>query len=194
MEIDRRLVDAASTILTGGNAKVHKSTRSGFTTSAIIAAEEAGKRILCVVPTNRISEETVFVASKGSAVSVRANYACLMLRDEIKNDKFLAKLPLPLPSCDDCFHFGTCPVTKVLASHALVIDITYSKLMALMLSKSNTAKRILTKLSSANIVLMDEAHMISLPAVVRVPAFSEVVIPEGYPVLSKILSKWFNFK
>jgi hypothetical protein len=80
MEIDRRLVDAAGTILRGGNAKVYKPTRSGFTTSAIIAANEMGKRILCVVPTKRIAEETVSNASKGTSVSVRANSACLMLR------------------------------------------------------------------------------------------------------------------
>lgn len=192
MEIDQRLVDAATTILRGGNAKVHKSTRSGFTTSAIIAAGDMGKLILCIVPTNRISEETVSNASGGSLVSVRANSGCLMREDEIKNDKFLAKLPWPLLSCEDCFHLGTCPVTRILASHAPVVVVTYSKLMALMLSKSNTAKRILKKLSSTDIVLMDEAHMISLPTVARVLAFTKIEIPEGYPNLAKILSKWFD--
>jgi hypothetical protein len=190
MEIDRRLVDAARQLLLGGSLKVSKSMRSGFTTSAVIAAKEMGKRILCVVPTNRISEETIFKASDGKVVNVPANYTCLILNDEIKNDKFLAKLPLPLPLCEECLFLNTCPVTKILSSVKPVISITYSKLTALMLSKSKTAKKILKKLSSADIVLMDEAHTISLPTIVRVSASIDVQIPIGYPSISKILSKY----
>jgi len=103
MEIDRRLVDAAGHLLQGGSIRLYKPTRVGLTTSAIIAAKERGKRILCVVPTNRISEETIFEASDGTAVSVPANSTCPILNEEIKNDKFLAKLPLPLPLCENCF-------------------------------------------------------------------------------------------
>ena len=192
MEMDRRLVDAASTILRDGNAKVYKSTRSGFTTSIVIAAKEMGKRILCVVPTNRISDETVNVASKGSAVSVRANHDCMILDDEIKNDKFLGKLPLPLPPCNNCFCLNWCPVTKILGSDEPVITLTYSKLIALLLSKSSIAKRILKKLSVVDIVFFDEAHIISLPTVIRIPAFCEIEIPDGYECLSSVISKFIE--
>jgi hypothetical protein len=194
MEIDRRLIDAAGHLLQDDSLMVYKPTRAGFTTSAVIAAKERGKRILCIVPTNRISEETIFKASEGTVVIVPANYTCLILNDEIKNDKFLAKLPLPLPLCEECLFLNACPVTKILSSDKPVISITYSKLTALMLSKSKTAKNILKKLSSVDIVLMDEAHTISLPAIVRIAASIDVQIPIGYPSISKILSKFNDLK
>jgi hypothetical protein len=192
LQVDQRLVDAACDILKGGSAKVHKSTRSGATTSLIIAARKMGKRILCVEPTKRISQETIQKASNGNAVAVHANSDCIMLKDDIGNDRFLEKLPLPLPDCNDCNYFGTCPVTEILKSSDPVITITYSKLMALMLSKSEIAREILKRMSSAEIVLLDEADTSSLPAIVRVPVFSKVEVPADYRNLFRVFKRWLG--
>lgn len=189
-EIDPRRVAAAKKIIEGGTSKVYKPTRSGFSTSAIIAAISSGKKILAIAPTNLIIEETVRKASFGNSVHVLPNCFCLRRREQIENDKFLAQLPFPLPKCENCTNYKLCPVTKVLDSDCPVIGITYRKLEALMLSKSKIAREVLEKISHVDIVLLDEAHTISLPTVVRVPALSEIDMPDGYTTLSKILSKW----
>ncbi|MGD0954267.1 MAG: hypothetical protein ABR985_18070 [Methanotrichaceae archaeon] len=43
-----------------------------------------------------------------------------------------------------------------------------------------------------DVVLLDEAHTVSLPNVVHVPAYSEVEIPSQYPTLLDIQQKWFE--
>lgn len=193
-KIDQERVEAARKILDGGSAKVYKSTRSGFTTSAVIAAKESQKRILCVSPTIRILKETVKKASVESAILVPANCFCSILNEEIKKDKFLKKLPIILPQCEKCMGFGICDVTEILnAKEPQVIGITYRKLEALMLSKSDIAKQIKKKLSEIDIVMLDEAHTIALPDVVRVKAFTEVVIPDEFTTLIKIHQKWIDF-
>ena len=191
-EIDTRRVAAAKRIIDSGSSKVYKPTRSGFSTSAVIAAINSGKKILVIAPTNLIIEETVRKASFGNLVHVLPNCFCLRRREQIENDKFLAQLPFPLPKCENCMNYHLCPVTKILASDCPVIGITYRKLEALMLSKSKVAREILEKISHVDIVLLDEAHTISLPTVVRVPAFSEIDLSDGYANLSKILSKWLE--
>ena len=128
-------------------------------------------------------------ASKGTMTSIKANSACPLLQDEIEDDPFLAKLPWPL-ECDECFQLGWCSVTGILASNQPIITITYSKLIALLLSASSTAKNILKKLSTFDIFFFDEAHLISLPTVVHVPACCKITIPGGYGTLSKIGLKW----
>ena len=191
-EIDQRRVAIAQEIINGGSCKVHKATRSGFSTSAVLAAGGAGRKILFIAPTNRIIDETVHNASLGNFVKVAPNFACLKLEDIIRIDKFLSKLPLPLPDCKECGNLGTCPVTEILTSDLPVMAITYRKLEALILSKSTTAKQILKRLSAAAVILLDEAHTISLPTVVRVDAYIRVEIPEGYPQLRDILTKWIT--
>ena len=191
-EIDARRLAAAKKIIDGGTYKVYKSTRSGFSTSAIMAAVKSGMNILVIAPTKRILEETVRNASFGNSVQVLPNCFCLNQREKIEQDRFLTKLPFPLPRCETCGSINRCPVTKILQSDCQVIGITYRKLEALMLSKSKVARRILERLSHADIVLLDEAHTISLPTVVRVPVFSEVEIPDKYAKLLNILIKWFE--
>lgn len=193
-EIDQQRVEIARKIIDGGSCKVHKAPRSGFSTSAVLAAVGAGRKVLFVVPTNRIIDETVHSASLGNFVKVAPNLACLKLEDSVGKDKFLSKLPLPLPDCKECGILGTCPVTEILNSDRLIMAITYRKLEALILSRSTIAQQILKRLSAAAIVLLDEAHTISLTPVVRVAALSQVKIPEGYPKLHEILAKWLELK
>ena len=190
LEIDERRVAIAKKIIEGGDSKVYKATRSGFSTSAIIAAFKSRKKILVIAPTNRILKETVKKASYGNSVQVFPNCFCLKRREQVDQDRFLTQLPFPLPKCEECANYSHCPVTKILDSDFPVIGITYHKLMALMLSKSKVAREIIAKLSNVDIVLLDEAHTISLPTVVRVPASSEISIPAEYEILSKILLNW----
>jgi hypothetical protein len=189
-EIDTRRVAAAKRIIESGTSKVYKPTRSGFSTSAIIAAINSGKKILVIAPTNRILEETVLKASFGTSVQILPNCFCLRRREQVEQDRFLTQLPFPLPKCENCSNYKHCPVTKILDLDCPVIGITYHKLEALMLSKSKVAREILARLSHVDVVLLDEAHTISLPTVVRVIVFSEIDLPDGYTNLSKILSKW----
>ena len=185
-DIDPQRVAAAKKVLENGTSKVHKSTRSGLSTSAVIAGAMSGERILFVAPTNRILNQTVSDASLGNLVQVLPNSFCLRLEESIKQDRFLAKLPTPLPKCEECQFFRACPVTEILDSDKPVITITYHKLEALMLSESRTVKEMIAKLSSVDVVLLDEAHTISLPNAVRVPASSEVEIPSQYLRLLEI--------
>ena len=194
MEINPELVAAASEVLKSGSCKVFKSTRAGFTTSAVLAAMEAGKPILVLSPTGKILSETVMKASKGRAIIVPANSFCPILQKLILYDRFLAKIPLPLPDCQDCNQMGKCPVTEILeADKPPVISLTYAKVNALMLSKSDIARQIKHKLSQVDVVLLDEAHVISLPSAARVQAFYCVPIPEGYPILTKVGQNWVDF-
>lgn len=193
MDINPELVAAASDVLKAGSRKVYKSTRAGFTTSVVLAAMKAKKRILVISPTNKILSETVMKASMGQAVSVPANSFCPILQEQIKQDNFLAKIPMPLPDCKKCPSLGKCPVTEILeADNPSVISMTYSKLNAVMLSRSEIAGRIKHELSRVDLVLLDEAHVISLPSAARVQTFYCVPIPEGYPILTEISQNWID--
>ena len=100
-EIDPELVAAASGVLRAGSCKVFKTTRAGFTTSAVLAAMEAERPILVLSPTGKILSETVMRASMGRAIIVPANSFCPILQEQIEDDRFLAKIPLPLPDCKE---------------------------------------------------------------------------------------------
>lgn len=193
MDVDLGLVAAASEVLEQGSCKVYKSTRAGFTTSAVLAAMELNRQILVVSPTKKILSETVMRASGGQAIAVQANSFCPMLQEQVRQDTFLKRIPLPLPDCQECYCLGNCPVTEILErDDPPVISITYSKLNALMLSRSEVARRIRKKLSRVDVVLLDESHAISLPSAARVQAFYSVSIPEGYPILTDICHSWID--
>ena len=194
IDIDPELVAAASEVLKAGSCKVYKSTRAGFTTSAVLATMSSKKRILVVSPTNKILTETVMKASMGRAIIVPANSFCQVLQELVRQDPFLARIPLPLPDCQKCPWMGKCPVTRIIeADDPPVISITYAKINALMLSKSETAKQIRKKLSRAEVVLLDEAHIISLPSAARVQAFYCVTVPEEYSMLAEVSQSWIDF-
>ena len=192
--IDPELVAAASEVLKAGSCKVFKTTRAGFTTSAVLAAMEAERPILVLSPTGKILSETVMRASMGRAIIVPANSFCPILQEQIEDDRFLAKIPLPLPDCKECPLMGQCAVTRIIkADKPPVVSLTYAKLNALILSKSEVARQIKHKLAQAEIVLLDEAHEIALPSAARVQAFYSVPIPEEYKMLTEISQRWVDF-
>ena len=74
-----------------------------------------------------------------------------------------------------------------------MMALTYAKLEALMLSRGKTAKEILAKISRGEVVLMDEAHVLSLPPAVSVRAFVSLKIPDKHKALTRIYLKWLDF-
>ncbi|NLH22345.1 MAG: hypothetical protein GX463_09295 [Methanothrix sp.] len=89
---------------------------------------------------------------------------------------------------------GQCVVTKIIeADKPPVVSLTYAKLNALILSKSEIARQIKHKLAQAEIVLLDEAHEVALPSAARVQAFYSVPIPEEYKMLTEISQRWVDF-
>jgi hypothetical protein len=77
-DIDQCRVEIAQKIIDGGSCKVHKTTRSGFSTSAELAAVGAGVKILFIAPTNRIIDETVH-STQASAILLRLHQISLVL-------------------------------------------------------------------------------------------------------------------
>jgi hypothetical protein len=184
-------VREAAGILQESSAVV-KPTRSGFTTSAVLAARGLGKRICVVTPTRRIGNETVLNANP-QAVCIPGNNQCLQLKAQIKEDPLLAELPLPLPDCKKCKAAKACEVLEILRADPKGIEpfyLTYAKIEALMLSSSETAKEIKRRIGTSKIVLFDEAHHLAFPEVPKVMAFREVELPPGFRSLARVMSLW----
>jgi hypothetical protein len=189
---DERLVLAASALIGKGSCAVAKPVRAGFTTSAIMACEEKGWRLLVLAPTNRILKETVSKAS-GTAIRVPGNNECHQLQAAIIKNPVLKQLPLPLPDCDKCTLSKRCPVLEIIRVKDFnTAGLTYAKLEALMLSRSERSNKILDKLKRAEVVLMDEAHILSLPSATSVKAYVKLKIPSGFRALSRVHDTWLT--
>jgi len=157
-----------------GNYLIHKTTRAGATTALLAESMNRNEKFLCVVPTNKIADDTVVSDSKkysdlfdADVIHIPANHECIFNKELCKEYPDLKKLPiLPLAgACSDCHNFDICEVTAVLRkpdSHGVVI--TYKKLAALMMASGsipNTmAERILTDLSLSKNLILDEIHEI----------------------------------
>lgn len=148
------------------------------------------KKVLYISPTHNIIKKTLDKVCADEAAHILPNCFCFKWQKLVKQDSFLKQLPLPLSDCEKCRSLYSCPVTEVMAGDAKVTAMTYRKLEALMLSHSDIARQILERLDDVDLVILDEAHTISLPSVVRVEAFKQVVIPFEFKTLNKILDKW----
>jgi hypothetical protein len=185
--VNELLVQGAHDVLQQGSCCLYKTTRAGVTTSLTMAAMEEEKQFLILSPTNNIFN-TVNAASNGQNVRVAANSFCPKLSEDIKKDKFLAKLPLPLPEkCEECSQYGECEVTKIITSDMPVTEITYIKLEKIMLSESAVALTIRDILTKSQVILLDEAHTIALPQATTIPIGFTMNIPSGYKSLLKIM-------
>ena len=193
LSCDQRLVRAAEEIIGSGSCAVCKPIRAGMTTSTVLACERRGWTLLALAPTRRILTETVSKASS-NAVRIPGNSECPLIEPDLKKNPILRQLPLTLPNCHKCNASDWCEVLAILrAENPSVMALTYAKLEAIMLSRGKTAKEILAKISRAEVVMMDEAHVLSLPPAVSVHAFASLKIPDRHKALTRVYLKWLDF-
>jgi len=146
-----------------------------------------------LAPTRRILQETVEKAASG-AVRIPGNSECPLIEPDLRKNPILRQLPLTLPDCQKCKESGWCEVLAILrADNPGVMGLTYAKIEALMLSRGKVAKEILTKISRVDVVMLDEAHLISLPSAVSVRAFAPLKIPVKYAALERVYQMWLEF-
>ena len=192
LSCDPRLIKAAEEIIEKGSCMVSKPIRAGMTTSTIMACERREWKVLALAPTRRILQETVKKASSG-AVRIPGNSECALIKPDLMKNPILKQLPLTLPDCKKCHKSERCEVLAILrADDPGVMGLTYAKLEALMLSRGKTAKEILAKISRADVILLDECHVLALPKAVSVKAFASLQIPENYAVLCRIYTQWLD--
>jgi hypothetical protein len=180
-------VEAAEAILEKGNVAVCKVSRSGFTTSAIIAAHKRGLKTLVVSPTNKLLEDTVLRTAMrigGVYCHITGNQSCKYVSRKIGTDRFLREIPIPKGKCSECDSYETCPVTDIeRIRNPTLIGMTYAKLEGL---SKEEIKRIGEKLSDIDLVIFEEAHTISYP---RLPEVDFSVIINWPEALEKSLLK-----
>lgn len=193
LSCDQRLVRAAEGIIESGSCAVSKPIRAGMTTSTIMACEQRGWKVLALAPTRRILQETVAKAAC-DAVRIPGNSECPLVEPDLKKNPILRQLPLTLSNCEKCNASEWCEVLAIQrADDPSVMGLTYAKLEALALSRGKTAKEILDKISKADVVMLDEAHVLSLPSAVSVRAFVSLNIPAKYKALERIYQMWLDF-
>lgn len=160
-----------------GVLKIHKSTRSGATTSFCIACLLMETKFLVLEPTNKIIKETVIKDVKkygempdAKIIHVPANFECKFNKDKIKENSDYKKLPsLPIDdNCKECGFYNTCPITEILRVEDFDgVVITYDKLIAIKraaeLYPESKASEIMEKISGVKVVILDEAHELAFP-------------------------------
>lgn len=195
MEIDERRVEAAAIFLDDKDHIVHKVTRSGFTTSFVIAAKRSGKRVLLVAPTKKIAGDTMKDAAE-EIIGIYGNSACKYNKDEISVYPILKHLPLSIPkNCDECKIADNCCILDIERNpDAPMKSITAAKLEAIMLSDSERAQELRAILEDTDTVLFDESHLLVVNDVPKVPSSVNMLDVESrisdFPTMRSALSKW----
>lgn len=158
-----------------GHYLVHKTTRAGATTSLITESMNRNEKVLCLVPTNRIADETIVKDAKifcdrkqTDIIHLPSNHKCIYNQELCEEFPDLKKLPiLPLAeTCESkngtCKHYEHCEITAIFRRpNADGIVLTYHKLAALLLASTRpntTAERILQEINSTHNVILDEVH------------------------------------
>ena len=195
--IDADRVSAADKILKMGNVAVCKPTRAGFTTSAVIAAERRGLRTLIVAPTRNILNRTVRLTvrrNNGIPCDIPGNRICRYVQEQIQKDPLLEQLPIMKDAkCDDCEDYDRCPVTEIeRVNDFTTACITYAKLESVMLSTSDSSKFIREQFASIDVIVLDEAHLLSLPNLPQVDFDKHIAIPDQYCSLKMLHNKWWD--
>ncbi len=148
-------------------AVTSKLVRYGFTTSAILAAQELGQRLLLVGSAYKILDETVF-GTDNTAIKIRGNQECRQLQEEFKTNSLLRLIPALLPNCECCKYSKGCKMPEFRDSdgHFMAVGITYAKLQAIMSSQGERAMVVMEKLiKDLDLVLFDESHVLSHPGI-----------------------------
>ena len=164
-----------------GVLKIHKSTRSGATTSLCISSISLEKKFLAVEPTNKIIKETIKkdipkYSNKPDAniIHIPANIECEYNKQMIAENPdygLLQSLPID-DNCNECEHYKTCPITEILRLEDFDgIVITYDKMIAVQraaeLYPKSKAAEILEKICSVKFVILDEAHELAFPDITK---------------------------
>jgi hypothetical protein len=143
-DTDTELVDAIDAILEQGDVAVCKATRSGFTTSVIIAAHRQGLKILIVSPAKKMLSSTVRKTVEkigGVYCNIPGNQSCKFVKEKIEKDEFLAEMSIPKGRCSKCDEYSICPVTAIeRIKNFIVVTMTYSKLEAIIMSEEESKR------------------------------------------------------
>jgi hypothetical protein len=95
--------------------------------------------------------------------------------------------------CADCDEYETCPVTELERTEDFTTaTITYSKLESVMLSSSETAEFIRGQLADVDLIILDEAHLLSFPSLPQVDFGKIVAVPEQYGSLRRVRNNWID--
>lgn len=193
-DIDARRVEAADQILGSGDVALTKATRAGCTTSAIIAAERRGLKTLLVAPTRKILTKTVKETVEkmgGVFCDIPGHSLCKYVQEIYEKDELMRQLPIPTRDCVDCSDYWTCPITEIERIENFTTGtMTYAKLESVMLSTSDAAETIIQKLSDTDLVILDEAHVLSMPTPPQVPFGRCLVVPQKCGSLRKVYDRF----
>jgi hypothetical protein len=197
--IDSDRVEAAGKILQMGDVAVCKPTRAGFTTSAVIASERIGRKILVVAPTRNILGKTVRKTVEkmgGTPCDIPGNRVCKYVQEKIQKDPLLEELPIMKEhSCDECEEYEECPLSEIYRIRKFTTAcITYAKLEAVMLSSSDSSNFIREQLEDLDEIILDEAHLLSFPSLPQVDFDKYILIPDQYRALRVLHDKWRNMQ
>jgi hypothetical protein len=198
-DINDLRIQHAAAFLDGSDYMVHKTTRSGFTTSFVKAAERSSKRVLLLSPTNRIIDDTMCNAA--DIVRIYGNSACKYNQDEIKQVPLLAKLPMGIPEdCDKCKYAEGCCILDIYRNpDANMKSMTLAKFEAVMTSDSARSVELREILSNVDVVLPDEAHKLVASDVPKVPIRTSLYdlklkIQDKFPSLNALCDRWHRFR
>ena len=169
---------------------VIKVPRAGLTTSLTKVCNRQNKKLCIIEPTNKIIGQTL--PASQTAVDIKANSFCKYNRELQEQFPVLKNVPLPLPKkCGECIEKDSCPVYKpILTENPDRVSMTYKKLEALWLSKGGTAKEMLKKAYSMDVLFLDEAHTIDQSTKASLSAYQRFNIPPEYEILTRFYNKW----
>jgi hypothetical protein len=159
--------------------KLHKTTRTGATTSLCCASIFQNKPFFVIAPTKKINTESVvegvsrIFEDQVMIINVPSNFECIKNQQMIADNPDYAELKwLPVGgSCKVCEHYYDCPVTQILlfsfdGDYPIKgICMTYDKLAALYMTakmySESTAAEIIEKLKQVKVDIYDEAHVLA---------------------------------
>lgn len=199
-----------------GNLKLKKVIRAGATTSFIVASLEREERILVIVPTNRIAQNTIINDVKKvwqiekdeelkdkDIVQILSNHKCIHNQIAFEEHPDLEALQFLLvkENCGEkCEYFNDCPNMAIIKNpDAKVIVITADKLAALMLAAGkkkhkkgevtedlSISERMLKIIKSVKNILFDEAHWMETLTPVSVDIVQHKISRSNEPVSEPI--------
>ena len=119
---------------------------------------------------------------------------CKYVKELTEKDPLLKELPIPIKDrCADCDEYETCPITELeRVEDFTTATITYSKLESVMLSSSNSSEFIREQLADVDLVILDEAHILSFPSLPQVDFGKIIMVPEQYGSLRNVRNKWIE--